>query len=262
MYSKRIRLLVQIIAFLFCTIGLLYLSMVILNELPEGFQIETPDTTDCIQFIVKNKLYWKCETDNSAQIKIRDLLQKSPPDNFQGVCYKTTGGFYTCYTRPSQKIFIPEEGIFVLDDPSTDTMPATIESDVLNVCADYGTTFATFSTMYISTVSIGSNIDSIINTVKDATRNLGTISTTYCAILSPVASRQKACDTLRTGIGIFNNLPMDTSVGGKTKKGLISMSTVIGNTIIDMNNLFTNKFVPAYAGFGYGTCSNIINYQG
>lgn len=236
--------------------------MVILNELPEGFQTAAVDTTNCTQYIARDKLYWKCPTDNEAQIKIRYLLQKIPPDNFQGVCYKTTGGFYTCYTRPTQKTFIPEEGVFALDDPATDTMPTTIESDVLNVCADYGTTFATFSTVYVSTVSIGSNLDSVITTVKDATRNLGTISTTYCATVSPVASRQSACNSLNTGIGIFNNLPMDTSSGGKTKKGLYSMSTVIGNSIIGMDNLFTNKFVPAYAGFGYGTCSNIINYQG
>lgn len=262
MYSKRIQLLVRIIGFLFCTIGLLYLSMIILSELPEGFQGAVVDPTNCTQYIARDKLFWKCPTDNEAQIKIRFLLQKSPPDNFQGVCYKTTGGFYTCYTRPTQKTFIPEEGVFALDDPASDTMPTTIETDVLNVCADYGRTFATFSTVYVSTVSIGSNIDSVIRTVKNATRDLGAISTSYCATVSPVASRQNACNSLITGIGTFNNLPLDMTSDGKTKKGLNSMSTVIGNSIIGMDSLFTNKFVPAYAGFGYGTCSNIINFQG
>ena len=262
MYSKRVRLLVQIIGFLFCTIGLLYISMVILAEIPEGFQGAQEPTVNCVQYNSRDRVYWKCETDNDAQIKIRDLLRKSPPENFQGVCYKTLQGFYTCYTRPSQKSFIEDEGVFALDDPSTDAMPGVIESDILNVCADYGTTFATFSTVYVSTVSVSSNLNSIIQTVKTATSKLGTISTTYCATVSPVSSRQNACNTLSTGINIFNKLPLDTTVGGRTKSGLNSMSTVIGNSIVGMDNIFTNKFVPAYRGFGYGTCSNIINFQG
>lgn len=258
MYSKRVRLLVRIIGFLFCTIGLLYISMVILQEASEGFQNDdTP--INCRQYNAQNKIYWMCQTETDAEIKIRRLMKEVPPDTFQGVCYKSAVGFYTCYKRPPDKNFNETEGVFFLDDPSTDMMPTIFESDVLNVCADYGTTFYTFSTTYISTVNIRSKLQSTIMHVEEATTNLESISTQFCHSVSGIPSRQNACNSLNQGIGVFRNLPEDTTSNGRNKKGLYSMSTVIGNSITRMDNIFTHTFVPPYTGFGFSTCSNIVN---
>lgn len=255
MYSKRIRLFVQIIGFLFCTIGLLYISMKITST--EGFQ--TLDTApNCKQYNSFDKIYWLCTTDNEAQAQVRILI--STGDIFSGACYQTTAGFYTCYTRPSQKSYDSADGIFLVDDPYTDGMPAGIESDITTVCGDYATTMATFSTIYISTLAIGNVLNSTITRITDATKQLGGVSTKYCYTTLPGSAarsdaKQHACDTLSTGISIFNGIP-----GGA--KGLNYMSTTVFTALTNMDDLYANHFTKAYKGFGYSTCSNIVGFQG
>jgi hypothetical protein len=161
----------------------------------------------------------------------------------------TSGGFYTCYTRPSQKTYDINEGVFVTDDPSMDIMPSGIEADIINVCGDFGTTMNTFKTIYVSTLAIGGVIQSTLNTVGIATTELGQISTSYCAFgASRRDAEQATCDVLSTGISIFNGLPNGS-------KGLKFMSTTVQNAISNMENLYTNKLVKAYKGFGYSTCN-------
>lgn len=242
MYSKRLRLLVQIIGFLFCTIGLLFICMKILNMGTEGFQNAFDIIPQCVTMSTRDKIFYKCETDNDAQMKVRYLM--STNDVFSGVCYKTDAGFYTCYTRPSQKTFQEEEGIFITDDPTSDSMPAVIESDVLTVCGDFGITYNKLNTIYVSTVSIGGVIHSSIKIVRDATASLANISTLYCN--NPNA-QTNACNTLSSGIGIFDGIPSGP-------KGLNYMSNTVGQAVSNMNNISTTLYT-AYNGFGYSTCS-------
>lgn len=256
MYSKRVRLLVRIIGFLFCTIGLLFISIKVLNMTNEGFQTDS-EFKECPRYNTRDKVFYLCNEDDDAQSQVRILF--STNDIFSGVCYKSAVGFYTCYKRPPDKNLNETEGVFFVDDPSTDMMPTIFESDVLNVCADYGTTFYTFSTTYISTVNIRSKLQSTIMHVEEATTNLESISTQFCHSVSGIPSRQNACNSLNQGIGVFRNLPEDTTSNGRNKKGLYSMSTVIGNSITRMDNIFTHTFVPPYTGFGFSTCSNIVN---
>jgi hypothetical protein len=250
MYSKRVRRIVQIVGFLFCTIGLLYISMQILNTSKEGFQsADNIFATSCTQVFTeaKDKIFWLCATDNDAQAQVRNLI--STGNIHDGVCYTTFEGFYTCYTRPSQKTYDNNEGIFVTDDPSSDGMPSGIESDIINVCGDYGTTMNTFKTIYVSTVAIGGVIQSTLNTIAIATTDLGQISTSYCASgASRSDAEQNTCDVLSTGISIFNGLP-------NGPKGLKFMSTTVQNAISNMENLYENNLLKAYKGFGYSTCN-------
>lgn len=243
MYSKRVRLLVRIIGFLLCTIGLLYVSMVILGEMPEGFQGGMVGAVaGCNPFNTRDKTYFLCDSDQQAQEQVRLLVDSN--DIFSGACYKTTEGYFTCYTRPSQKSYLQSEGVFVYEDPSKDFMPASIESDVQNVCGDYGVTYNKLNTLYLSTLTIGGVIQSSINTVKGATRRLDNISTMYCnnAISDPKLI--KICESLNSGIGIFNGLPV----------GLGVMSTTVSTAVGNMNNISTTLY-RTYDGFGYSTCS-------
>ena len=228
--------------------------MQILDMAKEGFQANTTPTMDqiygttCKSHNIAGQNYWLCATDNDAQTQVRYLI--STGDVFAGACYKTPyQGFYTCYTRPSQKSYNSDEGVFVIDDPSEDGMPSGIEYDIMNVCADYGTTLNTFSTLYVSTASIGSIVQSTINTVEMATADLGAISTGYCIFgVARDAAAQRTCNTLSTGISIFNGIP-------RARNGLYFMSTTINNSISNMDNLYSNQFVNAYKGFGYSTCN-------
>jgi len=136
-----------------------------------------------------------------------------------------------------------------MNDPSSDGMPSGIESDIINVCGDFGTTNNTFKMMYVSTVSIGGVIQSTLNTVSTATAELGQISTNYCSFgATRTAAAQHTCDTLSTGISIFNGIP-------KGPKGLNFMSTTVNNAISNMDGLYTNQLLKAYKGFGYSTCN-------
>lgn len=201
----------------------------------------------CTQYATADKIYWLCATDIQAQIQVRNLI--STGNIRDGVCYTTNEGFYTCYTRPSQKTYDNNEGVFVTDDPSADQMPAGIESDIINICGDFGTTYNTFKMMYVSTVSIGGVIQSTLNTVSTATANLGQISTNYCAFtITKTDAVKHTCNTLSTGISIFNGIP-------NGPKGLKYMSTTVQNAISNMDNLYRNQLVNAYKGFGYSTCN-------
>lgn len=243
MYSKRVRLLVRIIGFLLCTIGLLYLSMVILGEMPEGFQAGMVGAVDgCRPFNTKDKTFFLCDADQQAQEQVRLLVDSN--DNFSGACYKTSEGYFTCYTRPSQKSYLQSEGVFVFEDPNKDFLPASIESDVQNVCGDYGITYNKLNTLYLSTVTIGGVIQSSINNVKGATTRLRNISTTYCNTAITDPKLIEICKSLSSGIGIFNGLPV----------GLGVMSTTVSTAIANMNNISSTLY-RTYDGFGYSTCS-------
>jgi hypothetical protein len=249
MYSKRVRLLVRIIGFLFCTIGLLYISMVILAEIPEGFQTPPADATapvtkvtGCNPYNTRDKTYFLCEADQQAQEQVRALVDKN--DIYSGACYKTSQGYFTCYTRPSQKTYLQSEGVFVFDDPNKDFSPTTIESDIMNVCGDYGITYNKLNTIYISTVNIGGVIQSSITTVKEATTRLGNISTTYCHHSITDPKIKGICNTLSSGIGIFNGLPVELGV----------MSTTVSTAVGNMKNISSTLY-RTYDGFGYSTCS-------
>jgi hypothetical protein len=243
MYSKRVRLLVRIIGFLFCTIGLLYLSMVILGEIPEGFQTaDVAALPGCRIFNTRDKKFFLCDADQQAEQQVRALVDSN--DNFSGACYKTLEGYFTCYTRPSQKSYLQSEGVFVFEDPNKDFLPASIESDVQNVCGDYGITYNKLNTLYLSTIAIGGVIQSSINTVKGATTRLGSISTMYCNAAITDTRLIGICRTLSSGIGIFNGLPV----------GLAVMSTTVSTAVGNMNNISSTLY-RTYDGFGYSTCS-------
>lgn len=198
-----------------------------------------------------DKIFWLCETDGDAQQQTRILI--STGDVYSGVCYATTsGGFYTCYTRPTQKTYLANEGVFVKDDPSSDGMPMGIESDITNICGDFGATMNTIQTVYVSTVSIGGAIQSTINTITKATTSLIDISTIFCDSNKVLSDADKyTCNTLSTGINIFKFLPSGGGPGG----GLITMSTTVYVAVSSMSNLYTNQLQKTYKGFGYSTCN-------
>lgn len=220
-----------------------------IKDTMEGFQtIDSLNNTCTTYAQIDNKTYWLCPSDYTASAKVRDLI--STGNKFQGACYKTEQGFYTCYTRPSQKTFDSNLGIWIVDDPSNDYMPFTIESDIQNVCNDYSVTFATFSTMYLSTKAIGTVIDSAISEVKYATSQLSNVSTTYCPATKRLDTATKnACNTLTEGIGIFVGIP-------NLPDGLNYMSNTVVTALSNMDGLYSD-FSTAYKGFGYSTCKGL-----
>jgi hypothetical protein len=241
MYSKRVRLLVRIIGFLFCTIGLLFISIKVLNMTNEGFQTDS-EFKECPRYNTRDKVFYLCNEDDDAQSQVRILF--STNDIFSGVCYKTFEGYYSCYTRPSQKSYVENMGIFVNKDPSEDYGPSVIESSVMNVCEDYGITYNKLNTIYISTVSIGGVIQSSISTLKGATVQLGAISIMYCRETITDPKLINICKTLSSGIGSFDGLP----------SGLAIMSTTVSTSIGDMNNISSTLY-RTYDGFGFSTCA-------
>lgn len=249
MYSKRVRLLVQIIGFLFCTIGLLYISIQI-NRSMEGFQ-STTASANCTETVVAGKNIWMCATDIDAQMMDSTLIKNN--NNIDGVCYNSQQGYYTCLTRPPDKTFEPADGVFVDANPYDDTLPISIMNDVTGVCKDYNANLSFFSTIYLSTTALNDVISSAIGEIKYAENQLNNISTLYCATpVSPspplTTAVVKACTTLGSGISIFSNIPMGTN-------GMYNMSTTVANSLQGMLNLYNNNLAPAYKGFS--VCSNI-----
>jgi hypothetical protein len=216
--------------------------MVILGEMPEGFQVTTAAVAGCNPYNTRDKTYFLCDADQQAQEQVRQLVDSN--DNFSGACYKTSDGYFTCYTRPSQKSYLQSEGVFVFDDPSKDFMPVSIESDVQNVCGDYGVTYNKLNTLYFSTLAIGGVIQSSINTVKGATTRLVNISTMYCNTAITQPKLLEICRSLSNGINTFTILP----------DGLGRMSTTVSTAVANMKNISTNLY-RTYDGFGYSTCS-------
>lgn len=249
-------MLIRIVGFLFCTVGLLYISVKILEVSPryaEGFQADLIDE-NCRQLFMPDKTYWLCTNEYYAQEKVRRLV--STGDVYAGACFPATSGFYTCYTRPTRKVYNPVEGNFQLDDPSADGMPQSIEADITNVCEDYDSTWATFSTTYVSTIGLGLIVSSSLGEIKYATAQLSNVSTIYCsATSSRSAEAQRACVTLGTGISIFNGIP-------SVPKGLAFMSTTVFTAISSMDDLYTMRFTKPYKGFGYSTCSKFTSITG
>ncbi len=211
--------------------------------MPEGFQAAMVEAVPgCNPYNTRDKTYFLCETDQQAQEQVRVLVDSN--DNFSGACYKTSDGYFTCYTRPSQKSYLQSEGVFVFEDPNKDFSPEIIDYDIQNVCGDYGVTYNKLNTLYFSTVAIGGVIQSTMATVERATRRLDSISTMYCNNAITDQKLIKICESLNSGIGIFNGLPVHLGV----------MSTTVSTAIVNMRNI-SSSLNRAYDGFGYSTCS-------
>jgi hypothetical protein len=249
MYSKRIQTAIRIIGFLFCTIGLLYISMKI-RDRTEGFQVASANVS-CTNTNMNGKNTWLCPTDFDAQILDRVLLSNANVTD--AVCYDSQMGYYTCLTRPPDQTFVPSDGLFINADPIDDTLPNSIINDIRGVCNDYNTNTAYFSTIYVSTTMLNGVISSAIGEINYGTTQLSNISTLYCATPasgSPALTTAvlNACTSLGAGIGAFSNIP-------RSANGLYFMSTTVADSLKEMENTYTNTFAPAYRGFK--TCSNI-----
>ena len=256
MYSKRVRLLIKIIGFLFCTIALMFISAKILST-NEGFQAAADASSEpsCYTNIIKGKTTWFCDSELDGQEKMRNLANSNVL--YDRVCYKTgiITEYYTCYTRPPNKQYIESEGIFVPEDASNDLVPGYTEMDVENECNDFNTAFANFSTIRVSTLSLNAVISSAIGEVTYAVNKLRTISTSYCytrtsGVPYPIGL-QRACTTLETGRNDINNIP------GRPN-GLYFMSTTVQTSLSNMDNLYNTTFKPAFRGLS--VCSNLTTY--
>jgi hypothetical protein len=245
MYSKRIRLLVKIVGFLFCTIGLLFICAKI-NPVRDGFQT-AENTCRKIQYGGKN--VWLCNEDYEARDKIRGLVDSNVL--YDLVCYKTGMNvtYYTCYTRPPDKQFLPSEGIFVPGDPSDDPLPGYMDTDMDMMCTDYNIAFANFSTIYISTISLNGVISSALGEIKYAVNELSNISSTYCMNRGSYGPGVlNACTSLKTGYDNISRIP-------DAPYGLRFMSTTVSDSLSNMDSLYNNSFKPAYSGLRL--CGNI-----
>lgn len=245
MYSKRVHRLIKIIGFLFCTIGLLFISAKIL-AMNEGFQ--GGETCTKIENY-RGKDTWLCDTEMDAKNKIRSLLDSNIATNL--VCY-TTGidvPYYTCFTSPPDKTYVESEGIFITGDPSEDIMPDYMDINVSMMCSDYNKAFANFSTIYVSTASMGGVVSSSIGEIRSAVNQLSNISSLYCQSRgSYPIGLQRACTTLTIGRESISQIP-------NVPKGLAHMSTTLFNSLSNMDNLYVNSFRPAYSGLN--ACINI-----
>lgn len=256
MYSKRIRLLIKIIGFLFCTIALMFISAKIVST-NEGFQAsdDSEREPNCYTNNIRGKTTWFCDSEPDGQEKMRKLIDGNILRD--RVCYKTgiITDYYVCYTRPPDKQYIDSEGVFVPIDPSEDLVPGYTEMDVENECNDFNTAFANFSTIRVSTLSLNGVISSAIGEVTYAVDKLRMISTTYC-YTRPTGTPypiglQRACTTLETGRNNINNIP------GRPN-GLYFMSTTVQTSLSNMDNLYNGTFKPAFKGLN--VCSNLTAY--
>jgi len=212
----------------------------------EGFQTGTADPCPRSTYL-DGKTFWLCDSEFDAQIKNRLLLDAN--NTYDGVCYNSLEGYYTCFTRPPEQIYVPSEGIFLNSDPSDDALPTSIINDITGVCNDYNTSLANFSTIYLSTMGISGVISSAIGEIKYGRTQLMEISTLYCtAQPAKTAAVLRTCNSLSTAIGTFSNIPMGSNA-------LNGMSTTIATSIKGMVDLYSGTFNPVYTGFN--VCSNI-----
>jgi hypothetical protein len=245
MGSKRLDVKIRILLFLFCTIGILYISMKLLYRVDtEGFQVYD----NCIYdtSILFGKGMWKCPSNLEAMALLSDPnINLNDKD---AVCYLTPTPsnpekkYYTCYQRPAGKTFSDTEGVFVPNNSLYDLSPTNITSDITQVCADYNGELAKFVAVLQSTVSYQGMISTGTQNITGAIKTLSDISTSYCpnSVNDPANSKYTFCQTLNSGIGIFTGL----------QNGPISdVSTQITGIFNKMSTMFNNQYLPAYAGF-------------
>jgi hypothetical protein len=213
----------------------------------EGFQAGGDNDLCPRATYLDGKTFWLCDSEFDAQLKNRTLSDTN--NTYDGVCYDSLEGYYTCFTRPPEQMYIPSEGIFKNSDPSDDMLPMSIINDITSVCNDYNTSLANFSTIYQSTTGINRVISSAIGEIKYGRAQLMDISTLYCkAQPAKTAAVLRTCNSLSTAIGTFSNIPAGSN-------GMYNISTTIANSLKGMDDLHSSTFNPVYTGFN--VCSNI-----
>jgi len=246
MPSKRLDIKIRILLFIICSVGILYISMLLFYRPVEGFQTANNCYYDTTTF--PGKKVWGCPTETDAVALLNDPgITLSDTDQ---VCFLTpnptdyTKKYYTCYQRPPDKLLNISDGIRYDTDLTKDVKPIVIENDMTQLCSDYTSENARFLTVLKSTIAYQKMISSVSGRISFTTNELIGLSTQYCK--SGVTRQQNFvdfCTTLQDGIRIYENLP-------KGNYGLNYISTTItGEIYANILNLYSNVYQPGYKGF-------------
>ena len=238
MPSRRLDIKIRIILFLLCTVGILYITMRLLYRNYEGFQASGNCSYNTSLF--PGKSVYLCPTDDDATGLFSDVSLNLNSND--GVCYKASDKFYTCYQRPPATNFDFTSGVYVQIKHIDDTSPDDAINNMEQICATSNAENLRISTIYQSTLAYQKGVTGVINTISNAVSQLSNISTSYCTGISASDPKYNFCTTLNTGIGNFKNLP--TGDGG-----LNSMSNTLASMATNINSLYTDTFQRAYTGY-------------
>ena len=273
MVSKRAYKIQRILIFLIGIVGLLYISMYLINwlqgaRLREGFQATTIPPT-CTETYINGKDMFLCSpqvsldpisglpTDITASGSndARSILSLVPVTS--SVCYtdsytlmnrRSGMSSFVCFDRPGASVWDSSSGHYrdfdaVLDN---DQLPAIEIQTVLGFCSAYNAGFqknlaaySTVSTTEILMYKMG------FSNLYDNLNNLRGIHSQYCSAPAPNTNIATVCASNLATMQTLSNVINNNSVGS-----LSNVSTTLGTSRSTIGGLIYGTLVPNFYNAG------------
>ena len=245
MKPNKSHIILKIFGFLIFSIGILYICQFFTKSLEEGFAIPP----GCNVTYDSDRKLVLCESVEKANMVFDDIAVNLPGKN-DNVCvpYNSVSSYYTCYTRPAQKVYNDVYGIYRDFDPvnDKDTMPEDLSPSIDIFCASYNANTVKVIRGISSTKAVLNNITkTVISTTiyKDLIREL---KNSYCNPVRP--GMERACPYITIADTSINNLQgaSDLTVASNTVSASLNSLSNISTQMFTLYNGSKCNTTPGY----------------
>jgi hypothetical protein len=232
MKSKRLHIIIQIVGFLLCSVGILYICQFFTNTFEEGFQA-TVAGSSCSQITNAGRKVWMCDTDSDAIVVLNDISNNLTGSN-DNVCikYEDNPKYYTCYTQPPDRVYDDIYGVYRKSDPilDDDTMPTDLIPSIDSLCSSSNNIVPLIINGIRSTVGVIGKVRDVITITEGYATKITRYIDTYCQPRPRLSA--EVCTLLNNNYTIFQQLPENM--------GLNLLIGDLTNTLNNLSNQSTN----------------------
>ena len=227
----------RIVAFLFLTVGILYIVMWF-QKSSEGFQVLT-----CPTATIGGQVTYLCNSMSQAKMMLQTMTTPVP------ICYDSstnTGqkASYVCYDTNGDPTFDAKRGVYIPFDPiaDDDPMPQYAEQDIITNYTTFLSGYNAFIPAYQNTSSLTTAASTLgyANAIK-VQSTLTSLSNLKCQGPTIDTRYINTCDAITRGLNTVNPLITDTG-----PNSLQSINNTLLTSKAEIKGLLYNKFMPGF----------------
>lgn len=227
----------RIVAFLFLTVGILYIVMWLQkSSYREGFQVIACPTKS-----IGGRNTFLCDSEDEAIMMLTTMTTPVP------VCYNNSqytdlSGSYVCYDTNGDPTFDDARGVYIPFDPISDydPLPQSAEANIIAADKTFKSGYNSFMQAYTNAVSMERNVSTLgLANIKDVQEKLNVLSNAKCQNPTPVYSAP--CAAISDALTKINIIVSDNSVNS-----LSNINRTLTDTRTTIKTALYNQFIPGF----------------
>jgi len=211
MKSNRLHIIFKIFGFLIFSIGIFYVCFFVVTVLKKGTTegFELCNVTGCSIRRDSGRNLYLCESADAANLVFKNM-SNNLPGAYDNVCItnnKLSSNYYTCYTRPAQRVFDNVYGVYRPFDPivDNDTMAEDLEPSIDTFCASSNGNTQKIKQGIESTVAIYNILSDTYTKTGISISRFGRLIDEFCKPARP--SMAITCSALCNNYSYFETMP-------------------------------------------------------